>query len=115
MEIIYKQDVKNAKDMYELTTSPNIHRMTEKAGQKLVIKKCVRYRDVAGTDDETKEAVAIMDKDGTVYASASPTFIRDFDRMITIFADFDETVHTIEVLSGTSRNGRTYLTCRYVD
>lgn len=113
MEITYKQGVKDAKDLYMLTTSPNIHKMTEKAGQTLAVKCAVRYSDVIA--GETREAVAIMDKDGTVYASASPTFIRDFDRMISIFAEYDEIVHTIEVMSGTSRNGRNFLTCRYVD
>lgn len=113
MEITYKQGINEAKDLYFLTTSPSIHKLTEKSGQQIKIKKCVRYSDVMG--GEIREAVAIMDADGTVYASASPTFIRDFDRMVAIFAEYDEVVHTIEVVSGTSRNGRNYLTCKYID
>lgn len=113
MEISYKQGVKDAKDLYKLTTSPDIHKLTEKSGEQLSIKCCVRYSDIIA--GEIREAVAIMDKDGVVYSSASPTFIRDFDRMIAIFSEFDEVVHTIEVVSGTSRNGRNYLTCRYID
>lgn len=59
-------------------------------------------------NDEQKTILALLDTDKKVYATMSQTFIEEF---IGIFELFETTPVPVIKKSGTTKNGRTYLTC----
>ena len=54
-----------------------------------------------------------MTKEGEVFATNSPTFIKDFRKLVDLFNSSNERVEKIEIISGLSKAGRTFITCKY--
>lgn len=113
MFIIYKSEKCTAKDLYDLTMNPEIQKMTRIKGDTITIDVCALYEDVNGKGEIQKIFSVRTDK-GEIFATNSPTFTEDFDRMRIMFAEFGEEVHQIEVVCGTSKAGREFITCKYV-
>ena len=115
MNIIYKLRVENHKDLYDLTMNPTIQKMTSITGDTRKIASAAIYEDVKDTG-EVVRILSFKDKDnGDIFATNSPTFIRDFENIRDMLAEFSEEPHTIKVESGTSRAGHHFITCVYVD
>lgn len=115
MNILYKLNVGNHKDLYDLTKSPAIKKLTSIKGETREIDCAVIYEDVK-QDGEVQKILSFRCKEaGEIFATNSPTFIRDFEDARDMLAEFNEEIHTIRVESGTSRAGRTFISCVYID
>lgn len=112
MKILYQSPNLTNKDAYNITTCPNAQKMRSAAGMVLELDGYVYYSDIDRKTGEEKHVIALRTKDGDVYATNSPTFAADFQEACE-FAG--EELHTIEVIEGTSRNGRPFLMCRWAD
>ena len=115
MNILYKLNVKDHKDLYDLTKSPAIKKMSSIEGEMHGIDCAVIYEDIKH-DGEIQKILSFRSKDtGDIFATNSPTFIRDFEDARDMLVEFNEEIHTIRVDGGTSRNGRRFICCMYVD
>lgn len=101
-------------EMYNLTRSPKTRKMSDVVGMLVEPKNWLIYEE-ADKDGNPVTILAIETKDGDMFATNSATFIREFDFIANMCADFDRGVDCIEVVSGTSKNGRSYITCAFVE
>ncbi len=103
-----------AKEAYDMTESIGIQKLSAAAGQ---ILEPVAYvlREDTNADGEINEIVSIKDADGTVYATNSKTFAREFKKVLDCVKDDFAQVHHIEVVQGRSKNNRPYISMRWVD
>lgn len=103
-----------AKEAYDMTDSVGIQKMSTAAGQ---ILEPVAYvlREDTNANGEINEIASIKDHDGTVYATNSKTFIREFKKVLDCVKDDFSQVHHIEIIPGRSKNNRPYISMRWVD
>ena len=107
--------IENHKDLYDLTKSPAIKKLSTIKGETRRIACAVIYEDIK-QDGEIQKIFSFRCADtGDIFATNSRTFIHDFEDARDMLNEFNEEIHTIRVDSGTSRAGRTYLSCVYVD
>ena len=115
MNILYKLNVETPKDLYDLTKSPVIKRLSSIKGECRTIASVVIYEDI-NQDGQIQKILSFRCRDtGDIFATNSPTFISGFEYIRDMLAEFNEEIHTIRIESGTSRAGRTFLSCVYVD
>lgn len=112
------QVIKNSKEftpaeIYELTLAPNGEKMTNHVGETLESETYCIYEDV-NAEGEVRRVMA-MKSDGKVFATNSPTFIRDFEKICGLMESVGTVPHHVRVEQGTSRNGRKFISCVYVD
>lgn len=98
------------KEIYQLTKSPKAQKMSDAEGSVLEVKAWAIYEDVDDTTGEVRTILSILTPDGEVFGTNSPTFQRDFQDMAEIF---EGEPLSVQVISGTSKNGRTFYTCVY--
>ena len=98
------------RQLYDLTMSPKTQKMSSAKGSLIEIEAFCRYLD-ADKDGEAREVLSILTPDGEIFATNSATFMDDFDRMCDLFGP--ASVTAIEVISGTSKAGREFITCAY--
>lgn len=103
------------KDIYNLTMNPKTQKMKDVKGQRIEISAWAIYEDVSKKTGEVQEILAIVNHEGEVFATNSPTFINDFVNMIELFTSMGEIVPAIVVESGTSKAGREFISCVYSD
>ena len=101
-------------ELYFLTKSPAVQKMTSKKGAQIGVSKWCVYEET-DANNVPMEIMAILTPDGEMFATNSPTFIRDFGEMVDFFHGYGKDVHTVEVISGTSKNGREFITCTFVN
>lgn len=109
MRIIKSNKELTTKERYKLTMDPTIGKMKDAIGSRLSIEAWAVYEDT-NSDGKEQTILSILTKDGEVFATNSPTFLREFQRLNELFEDAGETVEAVEVVSGTSKNGREYIT-----
>lgn len=114
MNIIFKSDKCTAKDLYDLTMNPEIQKMSSIVDDTIEIDVCALYEDT-NSKGEIQRIFSCRTMDGEIFATNSPTFTSDYDRMRTMFAEFGEEVHSIQVVGGVSKSGRDFITCKYID
>lgn len=115
MNILYKLNVETPKDMYDLTKSPVIKKLSSIKGECRSIACAIIYEDI-NQDGETQKIFSFRCMNtGEIFATNSPTFIRDFEEIRDMLVEFNEEVHSILIEARTSRAGRTYLSCVYND
>lgn len=95
---------------YNLTLAPSIQKMADQESQVIEVAVWCLYED-EDKEGKTQALLSIMTPEGEVFATNSPTFKEDFNNMLDFFGD--EGVHSIKVISGTSKAGRTFITCSY--
>lgn len=100
----------NKKELYQMTKSPKIQKMSDNKGVVIDVAAYCFYTDEKN-DGKSVDIVSIMDNDGAVYATNSPTFMSDFEDICDIMEGED---FSIEVISGTSKAGREFITCALV-
>ena len=115
MKIINSSENLTPKEIYFLTMSPKTRKMKEAIGSRIEIGAWAAYEDVNKKTGESQEVLAIMTPEGEIFATNSPTFKEDFFQMQDLFTNMGETVHSISVISGTSKNGREFIGCAYED
>lgn len=118
MEILDVSREMSTEDKYFLTMSPEIEKMSSIKGMVLEIDCWILYKDKKTDEDgkvEEETLLSIRNTLGEVFATNSPTFINEFERIIELFNDDGQEVKYIKVSSGTSKNGREYITCVYTN
>lgn len=115
MKIIDSSENLTPKEIYNLTMSPKTGKMKDAIGSRIEIGAWAVYEDLNKKTGEIQEVLAITTPDGEIFATNSPTFKEDFFQMWELFRDMGETVHTISVISGTSKAGREFISCAYED
>lgn len=108
----------NIKERYALTKSPKIQRMSNMVGSVISVEAYAMYTD-EDKEGKPRQILSIMDQDGDVYATNSVSFIREFMDIVDIAEeckefDLTDALSSIEIVSGTSKAGRTYITCAMV-
>lgn len=115
MEIIRKSSEElTVKQIYDLTKSPEIQRVSDNDGALMRVDAWALYRDT-DKDGNTREILSILDNEVGVVATNSATFIGDFMEIAEMCMDYGEEVQHIKISSGTSKTGRTFYTCVYID
>lgn len=112
MKIITKSGDLTSKELYDLTLSPNVQKMKDCIGQTIEVKAWVLYEDV-NSKEETQEILSIVSPDGEIFGTNSGTFKKDFATMISFFNGFGEEIQAINVISGTSKANREFITCTH--
>lgn len=115
MEIIKKSsDELSMKQMYDLTKSPEIQKLSDNDSALVQVDAWALYNDT-DKDGNTREILSILDNEIGAVATNSVTFIRDFMEITEMCADCGVEVHHVKISSGTSKAGRKFYTCVYVD
>lgn len=111
MKIIktYPEELSNKK-LYDLTLSPMIRKMSENEGAVLEVAAYCFYED-EDSDGNSRQLLSVLTPEGDSFATNSTTFREDFQRLIDLFGP--DGVTAIEVISGTSKAGRRFITCAY--
>lgn len=65
-------------------------------------------------EDVTVQILGISDGE-KVYRTTSKSFIKSFTDLIDIASEIGQEIHHIKVCSGTSKRGRTFMTCKLID
>lgn len=108
-------NLETMKDLYDMMKNPEIQKLSSIKGEELPVGAFVLYTDV-NTKGEEIAVCSIRDKDtGVVYATNSPTFIREFTSILSMTDEAKVELHTVKVSEGVSRAGRNFITCVYVD
>lgn len=115
MKIVASTPNLTAKQVYLLTMNPKTVKMKDVVDQRIEISYWARYEDVSQKTGENQQILAIATPEGECFATNSPTFIRDFDNMLSLFESMGETVPAIVVVSGKSKTDREFITCVYSD
>ena len=115
MEIIKSSANLTTVQIYRLTRSPKTQKVSECVGQRLEIEAWCVYQDVDKKTGEMKEVLTLVTPEGEVFGTNSPTFIESFLDMWEMFEQAGETVHAVNVLTGTSKAGREFVICDYAD
>lgn len=98
------------KEIYQMTMSPKIQKISDNKGVVIDVAAYCFYSDEKN-DGKTVDILSVMDADGSIYATNSPTFHDDFEKICEIMEGED---FSIEVISGTSKAGREFVTCALV-
>ena len=114
MEIIKMSKNVEGADLYFLTTSPEIEKMTSVKGQTLALDKWALFSDADRKTGEMRKILSIKSGD-KMYATNSVTFIESFETMLACFDKMGLEVHHVRVTTGTSNGGREFINCVYAD
>lgn len=109
MQILKMSRELSAAEVYKLTMSPEIKRMSDNVGAEIDVQSYCLYED--GVEDDVKTILSIMDADGKVFATNSSTFQREFLRMEDLFNQMGCDLPVIKVCNGISKSGRDFITC----
>ena len=114
MEIIKMSKNVEGVDLYYLTTSPEIEKMTTVKGETLALDKWALFEDADRKTGEMRRILSIQSGD-KMYATNSGTFIESFESMMACFDKMGIDVHHIQVTTGISKGGREFINCVYAD
>ena len=107
----YPENLTN-RQKYDLCMSPNTQKMSDQKGQRLEFSAYALYEDVDKKTGEVKEILTLQTPEGETYGTNSATFRSDFFSMVDLFG---EEFRALEIIGGTSKNGRPFITCAYSD
>lgn len=102
------------KQMYDMTKSPEIQKVSDNNGALLQVDAWVLYNDT-DKDGIMREILSILDNEEGAFATNSATFIRDFMEIREMCEDCGVEPHHVKISSGMSKSGRKFYTCVYVD
>lgn len=105
MTIIEKGGDYSKREIYELTKSPKIQKMSEHVGEQLQVDQYLLYED--GENKDVPIQILSIRSGDVVIATNSATVIKEFLGIVELM---DGDRFAVEILTGTSKNGRTYLT-----
>ena len=112
MELLKTNKELSKKEIYFLTKTQDAQKMTEAADQELELTSWAIYKD-HNADGEEVELFAMRTVEGETFATNSPTFISAFRDILDVFEP--EEINKLKVMTGTSKNNRTYITCAYAE
>ena len=105
MNIIEKGGDYTKKEIYTLSKSPRAEKMSSHVGEIIQVDKYLIYED--GENRDTPFQILSVQSGDMVVATNSATAIKEFRGILELM---DGEPFSIEILTGTSKNGRTYLT-----
>ena len=105
MNIVEQGAEYSKRDIYGLTKSPKIEKMSNHVGEKLSVDKYLIYED--GDNRETPIQILSIQSGDMVVATNSATAIKEFTGIRDLMEDEP---FSVEIMTGNSKNGRTYLT-----
>lgn len=112
MNIIAKSaNITSSFDLYKLVQSPERKKLTEVKGDTLELDKWVLYTEPDRKTGAEMTLLSVLTKDGAAYCTNSGTFCRSFADAVEMFKQFGEEFHTIQVMTGASKNGREFIDC----
>ncbi len=97
-------------ETYFLTKAQDVLKMTEAVDSTVDLKAWCIYTDT-DADGKEVELFAMRTEEDESYATNSPTFIAAFRDILDVFDP--EEIKRLKIMSGTSKNNRTYITCAY--
>ena len=109
MNIIKQNRELTAAEIYKMTKSASINKVSENTGETFEIDAYIIYEDEK--EDNITEILSILTTDGEVYATNSPTFQREFNDLVSIFELTKEALPPIKIVEGISKSGRTFYRC----
>lgn len=112
MKVIKTSRELSAKEQYFLTMAPSVQKMKDAVSQTIEVSAFCVYQDTNSKGDE-QTILSIVTPENEVFATNSPTFIEDFQKMQDMFASCGEEVKAIKVISGKSKSDREFITCVY--
>ena len=98
----------NKKELYKMTMDAGIMKMKDYVGSSIDVYAYCIYTDFNSKDKKEVEVLSVMDTDGSVYATNSATFKKDFLNIVTLMDGED---FSVGISSGTSKAGREFITC----
>lgn len=111
MEIIRTSGELTKKDIYNLSRSPEIDKMRDHVGEEIAVGKYLIYSDTNGNGDAVT-VLSFEDREtGRVIASNSATARAEFEYIADLM---EGEAFTVKICSGTSKNGRSYITVAMV-
>ena len=110
MKVIAKSNNLKPQELYQMANGNEIKRMRDVAGQTLELAGWLIFEDEK-PGGEISTIVSVRTVEGEIYATNSPTFRRSFESMTAFF----DSVDAIKAVSATSKKGRPFITCDYVE
>ena len=105
--IINKSRELTKQELYFLTMSPKADSVKNHIGERFDVSAWLLFEDADKKSGELHSVLSILTPENEVVSSVSPTFQNDFMEMAELFNnDF-----SFEVISGTSKAGREFVTC----
>lgn len=111
MEIISQSREFSTIEAYQLLRNPETQKMSNNKDIPFEVDCWCIFNDVKKTTGEVQEILSIKTKGGEVFATNSKTFMDEFLIIWNLFSEKNENVPPIKVISGTSKNGRNFITC----
>lgn len=108
MEIINMSDNMDLKEQYRLTHSNEAVKMTDAAHDGVIINLAAWIIYTDNQNERDVDIIALKDVDGTIYATNSTTFIREFEEMVRFFKG---DIKAIKPICGIAKSGREFVTC----
>lgn len=102
------------KELYDLTRNPETKRMSDHKGKTISVDQYMIREEEKGDTGEVVTIVSIKSGED-IFATNSPTFVREFESLVDMAEKSGATIQHIKVTGGKSRAGREYVTCVYVD
>ena len=109
MKIIRTSRTFTPEEIYKLTKSPSVKKLSDLKGCDIAVHGFVQYNDVDSKGNE--QNVISFDLGGEYYATNSATFIRGFLDLVDIYGDAIAYPLNVVIGTGTSKAGREYLKC----
>ena len=106
MQILKTSREFSKKEIYKLTRSPEIKKLSENIGIEIPVAGFVIFTDTDSNGNET-ELLSILANDGTVYATNSKTARQEMEYIADLM---DGEEFTVEAINGVSKAGRQYVT-----
>lgn len=115
MNILKKSGALTMAEMYRLTKSPEIAKLSTVKGQEIEIERYLVHEGV-DQNGESVTVAAIETKQGELFATNSRTFTRDFLDIIAMCEEANAPApKKIKVLEKVGKTGRTYIQCAYIE
>lgn len=98
------------RDMYKLTQNSGVQKLSEAGGSVITPEQWVLYEDADVKTGEVRKVLVIA-AGGETFATVSATFIDNFMKAVD---NLGEDLGELMIVSGTSKAGRSYITCEIV-
>lgn len=115
MNILKKSGALTMAEMYRLTKSPEIAKLSTVKGQEIEIERFLVHED-ADQNGGVVTVAAFETTQGELFASNSKTFTRDFLDIIAMCEEANAPLpKKIKVLEKVGKSGRAYIQCAYIE
>ena len=105
--IIEKSRELSNQELYLLTMNPKADSVKNHVGERFDVAAWLLFEDVDKKTGQVHSVLSILTPENEVFSTISPTFQADFMAMAELFHnDF-----AFEIISGTSKAGREFVTC----